>query len=52
MELSKVVVDNFFFFFTFGHLVTCEDIQSLITQLTTDHYSYSKLGYKNLNSFP
>ena len=28
---------------------TCEDIQTLITQLTINHYSVSKLEYKNLN---
>ena len=29
----------------------CEDIQTLITQLTINHYSVWKIEYKNLNSF-
>ena len=38
-------------FFTSEFIDTCEDIQSLITQLTINHYSISKLKYQNLNSF-
>ena len=38
-------------FFTSDFIDTCEDIQSLITQLTINHYSISKLKYQNLNSF-
>ena len=38
-------------FFTSDFIDTCEDIQSLITQLTINHYSISKLPYQNLNSF-
>ena len=38
-------------FFTSDFIDTCEDIQSLITQLTIDHYSISKLKYQKLNSF-
>ena len=38
-------------FFTFDSMDTCEDIQTLITQLTINHYSVSKFEYKNLNSF-
>ena len=38
-------------FFTSDFIDTCEDVQSLITQLTIDHYSFSKLKYQNLNSF-
>ena len=38
-------------FFTSDFVDTCVDIQSLITQLTTNHYSISKLKYQNLNSF-
>ena len=38
-------------FFTSDFIDTCEDIQSLITQLTINHYSISKLKYLNLNSF-
>ena len=30
---------------------TCDAIQSLITQLTINHYSVSKFKYQNLNSF-
>ena len=37
-------------FFTSDFIYTCEDIQSLITQLTINHYSISKLKYENLNS--
>ena len=40
-----------FEFFTSDFIDTCEDIQSLITQLTTNYYSISKLKYQNLNSF-
>ena len=39
-------------FFTFDYFDTCENIQSLGTQLTVSHFSISKLKYKNLNSFP
>ena len=38
-------------FFTFDYIDTCENIQSLETQLTINHFSISKLKYKNLNSF-
>ena len=38
-------------FFTSDFIDTCEDIQSLITQLTINHYSISKLKYQNLNLF-
>ena len=38
-------------FFTFDYIDTCENIQSLGTQLTISHFSISKLKYKNLNSF-
>ena len=38
-------------FFTLDFIDTCEDIQSLLTQLTINHYSISKLKYQNLNSF-
>ena len=38
-------------FFTSDFIDTCEDIQSLMTQLTINHYSISKLKYQNLNSF-
>ena len=38
-------------FFTSDFIDTCEDIQPLITQLTINHYSISKLKYENLNSF-
>ena len=38
-------------FFTSGFIDTCEDIQSLITQLTINHYSISKLKCQNLKSF-
>ena len=37
-------------FFTSDFIDNCEDIQSLITQLTINHYSISKLKYQNLNS--
>ena len=37
--------------FTSDFIHTCEDIQSLITLLTINHYSTSKLKYQNLNSF-
>ena len=37
-------------FFTFDYSDTCENIQSLWTQLTINHFSISKLKYKNLNS--
>ena len=33
-------------FFTSDFIDTCEDIQSLITQLTMNHYSISKLKYQ------
>ena len=38
-------------FSTSDFIDTCEDIQSLITQLTINHYSISKLKYQNLNSY-
>ena len=38
-------------FFTFDYIDTSENIQSLQTQLTINHFSISKLKYKNLNSF-
>ena len=38
-------------FFTFDYIDTCENIQSLRTQLTISHFSISKLKYKNLSSF-
>ena len=38
-------------FFTSDFIETCEGIQSLITQLIINHYSISKLKYRNLNSF-
>ena len=38
-------------FFTSDFLDACEDIQSLITQLTINHYLISKLKYQNLHSF-
>ena len=38
-------------FFTFDYIDTCENIQSLGTELTINHFSISKLKYKNLNSF-
>ena len=38
-------------YFTFDCIDTCEDIQTLITQPTINHYSVSKLEYKNLNLF-
>ena len=38
-------------FFTPDFINTCEDIQPLITELTINHYSISKLKYQNLNSF-
>ena len=38
-------------FSTFDYIDTCENIQSLGTQLTISHFSISKLKYKNLNSF-
>ena len=38
-------------FFTLNCIDTCEDIQSLITQLTIYHFSISKLKNENLNSF-
>ena len=38
-------------FFTPDFIDTCEGIQSLITQLTINHYSISKPKYQNLNSF-
>ena len=37
--------------FTFGYIDTCENIQSLRTQLTINYLSISKLKYKNLNFF-
>ena len=37
--------------FTFVYINTCENIQSLETQLTINHFSISKLKYENLNSF-
>ena len=36
---------------TFDYIDTCENIQSLETQLTINHFSISKLKYKNLYSF-
>ena len=39
-------------FFTFDYIDTCENIWSLGAQLTINHFSISKLKYKNLNSFP
>ena len=38
-------------FFTFDYIDTCENIQSLETQLTINHFLISKFKYKNLNSF-
>ena len=38
-------------FFTFDYIDTCENSQLLETQLTTNHFSISKLKYENLNSF-
>ena len=38
-------------FFIFDYIDTCENIQSLGTQLTINHFSISKLKYENLNSF-
>ena len=38
-------------FFTFDYIDTCENIWSLEAQLTINHFSISKLKYKNLNSF-
>ena len=38
-------------FFTSDFIDTCEDIQSLITQLTINHYSISKFKCQNLNLF-
>ena len=38
-------------FFTFDYIDTCENIQSLETQLTINHFSISKLKYENWNSF-
>ena len=38
-------------FFRSDFIDTCEDIQSLITQLTINHYSISKLKYQHLKSF-
>ena len=38
-------------FFTFDYIDTCENTQSLETQLTINHFSISKRKYKNLNSF-
>ena len=38
-------------FFTPDFIDNCEDIQSLIIQLTIDHYSISELKYQKLNSF-
>ena len=35
----------------FDYIDTCENIQSLGTHLTIDHFSISKLKYKTLNSF-
>ena len=46
MKLLEVAVNM-----NFLHLITCEKIQSLGTQLTMNHFSISKLKYKNLNSF-
>ena len=37
--------------FTFDYIDTCENIQPLETQLTINHFSTSKLKYKNLNFF-
>ena len=37
-------------FFTFDCNDACENIQSLGTQLTINHFSISKLKYKHLNS--
>ena len=37
--------------FIFDYIDTCENIQSLWTQLIINHFSISKLKYKNLNSF-
>ena len=44
---------NVFFFLklTFDYIDACENIQSLETQLKINHFSISKLKYKNLNSF-
>ena len=38
-------------FFLFYYSDTCKNIQSLETQLTINHFSISKLRYKNLNFF-
>ena len=36
-------------FFTFDYIDTCENIQSLETQVAINHFSISQLKYKNLN---
>ena len=38
-------------FFLFNFIDTCENVQSLIIELTIDHYSVWKLKYQNLNLF-
>ena len=38
-------------FFTFDYIDNFENIQSLGTQQTKNHFSITKLKYKNLNSF-
>ena len=37
-------------FSTFDYIATFENIQSLATQLIINHFSISKVKYKNLNS--
>ena len=38
--------------FTFDYIDTCQNIQTLITKLSINHYSVSNPKHKNLNSFP
>ena len=38
-------------FFTLDYIDTSDIIRSLGTQLTVNHFSISKLKYKNLNTF-
>ena len=38
-------------FFTFDYIDTCENIQSLGTHLTINHFSILTLKYKSFNSF-
>ena len=39
-------------FFTSDFIDTFEDNQSIMTQLTIDHFSISEFKYRNFNSFP